>query len=98
MTLYDVEIFLLVFFVSYLLLAIIVKIIHTITKDHSKDYRIAVIIFSLLAAGMFTYNQLGRKTNSYPAISPSPESSESSSPSPTVSPSISPLTSPEPTP
>ncbi len=68
MTIYDVEIFLLVFFVSYLVLAVGVKIIHLITKDHSKTYRIGVIIFSLLVAATVTYSQLGRVTGSYPTI------------------------------
>lgn len=69
MTIYDVEIFLLVFFMSYLALAVGVKLIHLITKDHSKTYRIGVIVFSLLVAAAVTYSQLGRVTGNYPAIS-----------------------------
>lgn len=96
MQLIDVALFFMVFLMCYLVLAIGVKIIHLITKDHSHTYRIAVIIFSLLFAGMFTYNNLGRAgSKKYPKIlqyyiSVSPTPLSTSSPSPTPTPTLTP--------
>lgn len=57
---HSVEIFVLVLLFSYLALSLVVKIIHLITKNKSKSYRLAVIIFSFLLALMATYMNLGR--------------------------------------
>lgn len=58
--LYLVEIFILTLVFSYVALTLIVKLKHHLTKDKSKSYRLAVIIFSILAALMATYISLGR--------------------------------------
>lgn len=65
MQLIDVGMFALIFFVTYLICAIFVKIIHLITKDHTKNYRVGVIIFALLVAATVTYNNLGRWNTNY---------------------------------
>ena len=93
MQLIDVALFLLMFAVCYAVLALFVKIVHLITKDHSHTYRIAVIIFSLLFASMVTYNNLGRSgPKKYPKVL---QSLSTSSPFPSTTPSITPTLTPE---
>lgn len=60
MQLIDLGMFFLIFLIFYLLGVGFVKIIHIIRKDKSKNYRVGVIIFALLASAMITYNNLGR--------------------------------------
>ncbi len=64
----DVAMFALIFFVTYLLGAGFVKLIHLMTKDHTKNYRVGVIIFALLVAATITYNNLGRWVDDYPDL------------------------------
>lgn len=61
----DLGMFVLIFFITYLVGAVFVKLIHLITKDHSKNYRVGVIIFALLVAATITYTNLGRWGNKY---------------------------------
>lgn len=58
--LHVVEMFILIFLFSYLALTLLVKLKHYITKDKSKAYRLAVLIFSLGLALMVAYWSLGR--------------------------------------
>lgn len=97
MQLIDVALFVGVFIVSYAVLAIVVKIIHLITKDHSHTYRIAVIIFSLLFAAMFTYNNLGRSgPKNYPKVLQ--RLTATATPAPEATATITPIISVNPTP
>lgn len=75
MTLVDVGLFLLVFFITYLIGSIVVGLLHLATKNRTKTYRIAVIILGLLLAAMFTYNNLGREASNYPSplANPNPQ-------------------------
>lgn len=54
------EIFILTLVFTYVVLTLAVKLKHYITKDKSKSYRLAIVIFSVLAALMVTYLSLGR--------------------------------------
>ncbi|MFO0955299.1 MAG: hypothetical protein U0526_02035 [Candidatus Saccharibacteria bacterium] len=65
MQLIDLGMFTLIFLITYLVGAIFVKLIHLITKDRSKNYRVGVIIFALLVAATITFNNLGRWGNTY---------------------------------
>ncbi|MBP9826961.1 hypothetical protein KBC99_00605 [Candidatus Saccharibacteria bacterium] len=65
MTWFDFALFFITFIICYVIGSVIVKIIHFFTKDTSKNYRIGIIIFSLLMAGMLTYNNLGRNPSDY---------------------------------
>jgi|GEM_PF-5444780 len=68
MSMVDFQIFLLVFFVVYFVLAVVINFIRYLTKSSSKKYRIAIAIFALLVAAMFTYSNLGRSTLQYYSI------------------------------
>lgn len=52
--------FVMVFCVSAFVLLLFVKIMHLITKDSSRNYWLAIVLFSILVAGMVVYTNLGR--------------------------------------
>ena len=52
--------FVMVFCISAFLLVLFVKIMHAITKDKSRNYWLAIVLFSALVAGMVVYTNLGR--------------------------------------
>jgi len=60
MRIVDLGVFAFSFGVSFILLTIVVRVIHLITKDHTKTYLWGVVTFSLLVAILFTYSNLGR--------------------------------------
>ena len=56
----EVQIFLLVFFVMYLVSALVLYVLHLIMRREMKNYRISTIIFSLLVALAVTLVNIGR--------------------------------------
>lgn len=60
MRLVDLGVFAFSFGTSFVVLTLIVRIIHLITHDHTKTYLWGVVSFSLLAAALLTYSNLGR--------------------------------------
>lgn len=65
MTLLDMGVFTLFFLIIYLIGALAIGIIHRLTHNHTKNYRIGLIIFALLAAATITYSNLGRWESTY---------------------------------
>jgi len=65
MTLLDMGVFTLFFLIIYLIGALVIGTIHRLTHNHTKSYRIGLIIFALLAAATITYTNLGRWESTY---------------------------------
>lgn len=60
MSLMEVGIFLLVFFVTYLVSALVLFVLHLLMRREMKNYRVSTIIFSLLVAIAVTLVNIGR--------------------------------------
>ncbi|MCC7543823.1 hypothetical protein IT415_03940 [bacterium] len=56
----EIQIFLLVFFVMYLVSALVLYVLHLIMRREMKNYRVSTIIFSLLVALAVTLVNIGR--------------------------------------